>query len=149
MSKKVKLREGDWFVVPIDGINRVLKGVTTLHDTTAFWDIDRPELISARRLGIRRPVTTPIPRSARGSHAKVDGYGRAGDDDRISSPRLDRSLTLRGARPRYPIAQVIVTVAEPRYRAGASGPVAPGSAPAIELPDPTATPGWGAASIIG
>jgi hypothetical protein len=31
MSKKVKLREGDGLVVPIDGINRVLKGVTTLH----------------------------------------------------------------------------------------------------------------------
>jgi hypothetical protein len=56
---------------------------------------------------------------------------------------------LRGARPRYPIAQVIVTVAEPWYQTGASGPVAPGSAPPLELPDPTATPGWGAASVIG
>jgi hypothetical protein len=60
-----------------------------------------------------------------------------------------RLAALRGAGPRYPIAQVIVTVAEPRYSTGASRPVAPGSAPPIELPDPTATPGWGAASIIG
>jgi hypothetical protein len=64
-------------------------------------------------------------------------------------PSGSSSLTLRGAGPRYAIAQVIVTVAEPRYRTGASGPVAPGSAPPLELPDPTATPGWGAASIIG
>ena len=129
------------------GINRVLKSVTTLHPgTTAIW-------IGSTRVGlgpvVRRRVATPVPRSAGGSCANGDGYGRAGDDDPISSARFDQSLTLRGAGPRYPIAQVIVTVAEPRYSTGASGPVAPGSAPPIELPDPTATPGWGAASIIG
>jgi hypothetical protein len=96
------------------------------------------------------PKTSGNIRSSVGARIACErGYGRAGDDDPISCPRFDQSLTLRGAGPRYPIAQVIVTVAEPRYSTGASGPVAPGSAPPIELPDPTATPGWGAASIIG
>jgi hypothetical protein len=91
----------------------------------------------------------PSPRRRADGMQRGDGFGRAGDDDPISSPRFDQSLTFRRAGPRYPIAQVIVTVADPRYSAGVSGPVAPGSAPPIELPDPTATPGWGAASIIG
>lgn len=118
-------------------------------DTTANLAVGSTGVDFGAAPRVRRPVAILIPPSARGSHAKGDGFGRAGDDDPISFPLFDQSLTFRRAGPRYPIAQVIVTVAEPRYSTGASGPVAPGSAPPIELPDPTATPGWGAASIIG
>jgi hypothetical protein len=124
----------------------VLKSVTTLHRHYRHLDV------GSSRVDFGRPGFEDqwqrLSLGRRGSRAN----GMVAVEQVTTTafhPRGSNSLTLRGARPRYPIAQVIVTVAEPWYRTGASGPVAPGSAPPLELPDPTATPGWGAASIIG